>query len=185
MEGSVIYELDNKSIVETIDELYGNQRWREEHPVKLLTIGVNYGERFDYHEEKYVNRLITGMLPEGSGIGMFEPDLKEGMEVQFMLRDGNMMIESAKNNAENLMKKINDEGKISVFGLYIDCGGRSAEYSNTEIEEAAEIQKVMNKYHTPLLGFYSGVEVAPVLGKSRGLDWTGVLIVLVEYRHHE
>lgn len=43
-----------------------------------------------------------------------------------------------------------------------------------------EVQRVMNKYNTPLLGFYSGVEVAPILGKSRGLDWTGVLMVLAE-----
>ena len=49
-----------------------------------------------------------------------------------------------------------------------------------ETEEAAEVQQVMNRYNTPLLGFYSGVEVAPILGKSRGLDWTGVLMVLAK-----
>ena len=32
----------------------------------------------------------------------------------------------------------------------------------------------------PLLGFYSGVEIAPFMGGSRALDWTGVLIVLSE-----
>ena len=180
MQGSVIYELDEKPIVEIIDELYGDQSWREQHPLNLLTIGVNYGERFQHQEDEYVNRLITGILPDGSGIGIFEPDLEQGMEIQFMLRDGNMMIESARNNSENLMKKINDDGKIPVFGLYIDCAGRAAELSNTETEEAAEVQQVMNRYNTPLLGFYSGVEVAPILGKSRGLDWTGVLMVLAK-----
>lgn len=30
----------------------------------------------------------------------------------------------------------------------------------------------------PLLGFYSGVEIAPLMGKSRGLDWTAVLLIL-------
>ena len=180
MQGSVIYELDGRPIVETIDESYGDQRWREEHPLSLLTIGVNYGERFQYQEDKYVNRLITGILPDGGGIGIFEPDLEEGMEIQFMLRDGNMMIESTRNNSESLMKNINDDGKMPVFGLYINCAGRAAEQSNTETEEAAEVQRVMNKYNTPLLGFYSGVEVAPIFGKSRGLDWTGVLMVLAE-----
>ena len=180
MQGSVIYELDGRPIVETIDESYGDQSWREQHPLSLLTIGVNYGERFQYQEDKYVNRLITGILPDGGGIGIFEPDLEQGMEIQFMLRDGNMMIESARNNSESLMKNINDDGKMPVFGLYINCAGRAAEQSNTETEEAAEVQRVMNKYNTPLLGFYSGVEVAPILGKSRGLDWTGVLMVLAK-----
>ena len=78
------------------------------------------------------------------------------------------------------MKGIIDDGKTPVIGLYIDCAGRAAEMSNTETEEAAEIQRVMNRYDTPLLGFYSGVEVAPILGKSRGLDWTGVLLVLAQ-----
>ncbi len=178
IQGSVIYELDGRPIVETIDELYGTQSWREQHPLNLLTIGVNYGERFQHQECGYVNRLITGILPDVSGIRLFEPDLEQGMEVQFMLRDGNMMIESARNNSEILMKKIVDDGKIPVFGLYIDCAGRTAEYSNTETEEAAEVQKVLNRYNTPLLGFYSGVEVAPIAGKPRGLDWTGVLMIL-------
>lgn len=180
MQGSVIYELDGRPIVETIDESYGDQSWREQHPLSLLTIGVNYGERFQYQENKYVNRLITGILPDGGGIGIFEPDLEQGMEIQFMLRDGNMMIESARNNSESLMKNITDDGKIPVFGLYINCAGRTAEQSNVETEEAVEVQRVMNKYNTPLLGFYSGVEVAPILGKSRGLDWTGVLMVLAK-----
>lgn len=179
-QGSVIYELDGKPIVETIDESYGDQSWRKQHPLNLLTIGVNYGEKLQYQEDKYLNRLITGILPDGSGIGIFEPDLEEGMEIQFMLRDGNVMIESSRNNPESLMKNINDDGKIPVFGLYIDCAGRAAEQSNTVTEEAAEVQQVMNRYNTPLLGFYSGVEVAPILGKSRGLDWTGVLMVLAK-----
>jgi hypothetical protein len=38
----------------------------------------------------------------------------------------------------------------------------------------------MNREGVPLLGFYSGVEVAPVRGASRGLDWTGVLLLLGE-----
>jgi small ligand-binding sensory domain FIST len=180
MQGSHIYELDERPIVDIIDELYGNKSWRKQYPVNLLTIGVNLGGKFEYHEERYVNRLITGMLPDASGIGIFEPDLEQGTEIQFMLRDGNMMIESAKNNSENLMKNINDDGKTPVFGFYIDCAGRAAKLSNTLTEEAAEVQKVMNRYNTPLLGFYSGVEIASILGKSRGLDWTGVLMVLAE-----
>jgi hypothetical protein len=180
MQGPVIFEMDGKPIVEIIDESYGDVVWRDQHPLNLLTIGVNYGEKFQYQEDRYVNRLITGILPDESGVGLFEPDLEQGMDVQFMLRDGKMMIESARSNSESLMKRIIDDGKKPVIGLYIDCAGRTAEMSNTETEEAAEIQRVMNRYDTPLLGFYSGVEVAPILGKSRGLDWTGVLLVLAQ-----
>ena len=172
MQGSVINELDDQPIVEVIDEIYRDKDWRKQQPLNLLTIGVNYGERFTYQEDKYVNRLITGILPDCSGIGIFEPGLEEGIEIQFMLRDGNKMISSARLNAERLIKEIIDDDRTPLFALYIDCAGRAAEQSNTETEEAAEIQRVMCRHNTPLLGFYSGVEVAPILGKSKGLDWT-------------
>ncbi|MEJ2658675.1 MAG: FIST N-terminal domain-containing protein, partial [Desulfobacterales bacterium] len=95
MEKSIIYELDGKPIVEMIDELYGNTDWRYQHPVNLLTIGKNHGKKFEQPvEENYVNRLITGCLPNGEGIGIFEPDFKTGTEIQFMLRDTEKMIES-------------------------------------------------------------------------------------------
>ena len=69
---------------------------KKQHPLNFLTIGVNHGERFFYKENEYVNRLITGIVPNGSGVEMFEPDLEQGMEIQFMIRDGNKMITSAK-----------------------------------------------------------------------------------------
>ena len=45
-------------------------------------------------------------------------------------------------------------------------------------EEASAVVDMLNRYHTPLLGFYSGVEVAPMFGRSIGLDWTGILTVI-------
>ncbi len=181
IKGSVIYELDGKPVVEMIDELYGNKDWRNQHPVNLLTIGVNCGRRFDEPEEaNYINRLITGALPDGQGIGIFEPDLAPGVEIQFMLRDSSKMIESARRNSNEIMKQIRSDGKKALFGIYIDCAGRTAEQSNTITEEAIEVQKVFNENQTPLIGFYSGVEVAPLLEKSRGLDWTGVLLIFAE-----
>jgi len=179
IDKSVIYELDGKPIVEMIDALYGNRDWRHQRPVNLLTIGKNYGERYKQPiEENYVNRLITGCLPNGEGIGIFEPDFKTGEEIQFMLRDTEKMIESAKKNSRELMDQIKADGKKALFGFYIDCAGRTSGYSNTKTEEASEIQSVFNQHNLPLFGFYSGVEVAPLLQKSRGLDWTGVLVVL-------
>jgi small ligand-binding sensory domain FIST len=181
IQGDIIYEIDNRPAVEMIDSIYQNQEWRQKHPIDLLTIGVNHGDRYGIPDESYyVNRLITGALPDGSGIGIFEPDLGTGTEIQFMLRDINNMIASARENSNELMAQIIGENRTARFGLYIDCAGRTAAQSNTPAEEAMEVQKVLNRYNVPLLGFYSGVEIAPLLKKSRGLDWTGVLIIFTE-----
>jgi len=181
IEGPVIYELDGKPIVEMIDTMCGNQDWQHQIPVKRLSIGVNMGEKYeDFQENHYVNRLITGVLPTREGIVIFEPDLEQGTEIQFMIRDADVIIASARNNSLELMEHIYADGRKPVFGLYIDCAGRSASVSETLTEEASEVIEVLNRYNTPLLGFYSGVEVAPFLGKSRGLDWTGVLLVITK-----
>ncbi|MBX0329850.1 FIST C-terminal domain-containing protein [Oscillochloris sp. ZM17-4] len=180
MDGPVIMEINGRPAAAVVDEMYGGTSWREQLPVRRLTIGVNHGDRFsDFQEDQYVARLIVGEAP-GGGIVLFEPDLEAGTEFQFLLRDGGMMITSARRNATALMAKIQAAGHTPRFALYIDCAGRCAAMSNTLTEEAAEIQAVMNQHQVPLLGFYSGVEVAPLIGRSRGLDWTGVLLILAE-----
>ncbi len=173
-----VFEIDGRPAIEVIDEIYGNTQWRKDLPVQLITIGQNYGDPYgEFSESNYVNRLIAGTLPNNEGIVLFEPDLHEGTEFQFMLRDGRKMIESAKLQCEKIMDSIEKDNKTPLLGLYIDCAGRAANFSNTLTEEAAEIQKVFNKTSTPLLGLYSGVEIAPFQNKNKGLDWTGVLLV--------
>ncbi|NLD36074.1 MAG: hypothetical protein GX654_04315 [Desulfatiglans sp.] len=180
-EGPVIYELDGRPVVKIIDEQYGSSEWRKQTPVHRLTLAINHSEKYaDFTETDFVNRLISGALPDEKGIVLFEPDIEEGDEVLFMLRNGAMMIGSAKKNTLELFEEIASRGEKPMFGLYIDCAGRTAVYSETLSEEASEVQKVFNQHNVPLLGFYSGVEIAPVQGKSRGLDWTGVLLVLAQ-----
>jgi len=162
----VIYDVDNTPIVQMIDGRYGDQEWRRQFPVRRLAIGVNMGDKYgDFLESDYINRLIVSILPDNSGIVLFEPDLREGMDIQFMTRDStNRIFESVKNNSSQLMQQIIADGKKPMFGLYIDCAGRTASSSDTLTEEASEVI----------------VEIAPFIGKSKGLDWTGVLMVITE-----
>ena len=181
IEGSILYELDGKSVVKMIDDLFGSNEWQTERPLSHLTIGVNYGDKYAEPEEgKYVNRLISGVAPHGEGVCLFEPDLEQGMEIQFMLRDTERMLASAKENSAELMRQVQKDRKNTLLGIYIDCAGRAGGYLNTPYEEASEGQKVFQSHGVPLLGFYSGVEICPLMHKSRGLDWTGVLIIFAE-----
>jgi hypothetical protein len=181
VEGDVIHEIDGRPAAERIDDVYGSREWRTQRPVNRLALGVPQGGRHRLDgEDGYVNRLITGVLPDGKAIGLFEPDLDDGAEVLFMLRDPALMIASARAGSEAAVERMRREGGPPRFALYIDCAGRAAAVSCTATEEAAEVQAVMNREGVPLLGFYSGVEVAPLRGVSRGLDWTGVLLLLGE-----
>ena len=66
------------------------------------------------------------------------------------------------------------------FALYIDCAGRASAICGSDGEEAIEVQKALTARGVPLLGMYSGVEIAKVGGHVQALDWTGVLCVLSE-----
>jgi len=178
-EEDVVHEIDGRPAAEAIDDVYGSRAWRSQRPVNRLNLGVVQGSRcLEPGEDAYVNRLITGVLPDGKAVRLFEPDLAEGDEIVFMLRDPIRMIESARVGSAAAVERMRRQGARPRFGLYIICGGRTAAASCTATEEAAEVQATMNRHGTPLLGFYSGVEVAPMRGESRGLDWTGVLLLL-------
>jgi small ligand-binding sensory domain FIST len=124
-----------------------------------------------------VTRLILGILPDKSGIVLFETDFEAGEEILFMLRDTKTIIDSARTNTENIFREIKEKGKTPRWGFYIDCAGRREASSEAATDEAAEVQSVFNAGNVPLFGFYSGVEIAPFVKKTRGLDWTGVLIM--------
>ncbi|MFC7538361.1 FIST C-terminal domain-containing protein [Siccirubricoccus deserti] len=51
-------------------------------------------------------------------------------------------------------------GGEPLLGLYIDCAGRGSARSGAPIEEAELVVKGLGRA-VPLLGFYSGVEIAP------------------------
>ena len=69
--------------------------------------------------------------------------------------------------------------RTPFLGLYIDCAGRASARSGAPLEEAALMMQDLQASY-PLLGFYSGVEIAPFGAYSRPLDWTGVLTLLTE-----
>ena len=178
VEGPVVYEIDAEPALHVIDNLLGNQSWQKSLPLLLLTLGVNHGEKFGpYDEKSYVNRLIIGIKPEEKAIVLFEADFENGTEFQFMRRNEQLMVDSAEEGCRYALDTLRKNQLEPFFALYIDCAGRTSAFSGADREEASVVQHFLGG-KVPLLGFYSGVEIAPLMGRSRGLDWTGVLLIL-------
>ncbi len=176
-EKNTVLEIGGKPAVEMIQELMGSQNglsW-EEYPL-FVTLGVNRGEKWGaFREEHYMNRLCMDIDHERKGLVMFEPDLAPGAEVQLMRRS--IDFDYVRKRTDELLGTLN--GRRPFFALYIDCAGRAAGYCGSDGEEAEEVQKALGP-DIPLLGFYSGVEIAEVNGNVEPLDWTGVLCVFSE-----
>jgi hypothetical protein len=176
-EGPAVIEIDGKPALEVISELLGpdsDKNW-EDFPL-FVTLGVNKGDKFGaFREEDYANRLVMAVDKERRVLIMFEDDLKVGFDIQLMRRS----IDSAYvgRRANELLGRIGDRTPFLAF--YIDCAGRASAYCGSDREEAEEVQHVMRP-KMPLLGMYSGVEIAKVGPDMQALDWTGVLCVFRE-----
>jgi small ligand-binding sensory domain FIST len=175
-EGPVVLEIDGKPALRVIQEMLGaDSGLTHEDYAFFVTLGVNKGDRFaEFKEDNYANRMCIGVDLAREGLIMFENDLTPGTLVQLMRRS--MDFAYLKPRTDGLFAKIAAAGRTPVLAFYIDCAGRAAAYCGLDAEEADEVRKAV-PVEVPLLGVYSGVEIAPIGGKAQALDWTGVLCV--------
>jgi hypothetical protein len=179
IDGATVFELDGEPALKVIERMLGLPigGGRGQELSLVATLGQKQGDPYaPYDEKSYVNRLILSANAESGSITLFEPDFELGALVQIMSRDNGLMLDSVRRGVEELNRSV--AGEDNLLGLYIDCAGRASARSGSSIEEAELVVRGLDP-RVPLLGFYSGVEVAPFDGEhSRPLDWTGVLTVL-------
>ena len=168
-DGQVILEINGQPALRFIEELLGGAILAADFPFHLI-LGVNKGDKWgEYDEDNYASRLCLAIDEVRGGIVMFEPDMVEGTEFQIMyptLEPGYM-----RPRIEAAFERLGD--REPVFALYIDCAGRAAGYGGIDLEDAVVLQETVAG-RAPILGIYTGVEIASVRGRPRGLDWTGV-----------
>ena len=168
--GQAILEINGQPALPFIHELLGRAVTPESFPFFLL-LGVNKGDKWgEFDENSYASRLCLGIDTERGALVMFEPDMVEGTEFQIMYRS--LDLDYMKPRIEGLFDRTRD--RKPVFAFYINCAGRAAGYGGMDMEDAVMVQKTVAG-RAPLLGIYSGVEIAGIRGRPRGLDWTGVL----------
>ena len=165
----VILEINGKPALRFIDELLGSAIPPESYPFFLI-FGVNRGSKWgEFDEDSYASRLCLAVDKEHEAIVMFEPDMMEGTEFQIMYRS--LDLDYMKPKIEEVFSDLGN--REPVFALYINCAGRAAGYGGIDMEDAVVLQNTVAN-RVPILGIYTGVEIAPVGGCPRGLDWTGV-----------
>ncbi|MCB1921003.1 MAG: FIST C-terminal domain-containing protein [Candidatus Competibacteraceae bacterium] len=177
IDGARVLELNGRPALTVAAErldIPREQLARLHPPHFSLTLGEKHGNPFTpFDESQYVNRLVIAADLSDNALVLFEDDFQAGSRVQLMVIDPQRMIQSAHQQTRTLLNTLVNQ---PLFGLYIDCAGRSTAFSGLEEDETASVREQVGAC-CPLLGFYSGVEIAPLLGRSRPLDWTGVLTV--------
>ena len=175
IEGAVVYELDGRPALDVLAEMIGARvrDIRLDPTSWFLALGQKHGDPYaPYDESQYVSRIIIDTNSADGSVTLYEADFSLGARVQVMTHDHATVEASVRERTKLLVDSL--DGQRPAFAFYIDCGGRASLMSGAEVEEAALMRQVIGG-GVPLLGFYSGVEIAPLLDRSRPLDWTGVL----------
>ena len=178
VDSLTVLEIDGRPALEVVAEILGPDSYRrwENYPF-FMTLGVNKGDKFgEFREEDYATHVPVGVDKDRGGLVMIDNHLKEGFEIQFMRRNLDDF-DYVRTRALELLERVDD--RKPFLGFYIDCLGRASTLAGTEGEEAEEIQKVIGS-RMPLLGMYSGAEIARVGGDMLALNYTGVLCVFSE-----
>ncbi len=176
VEGPFIYEIDNRPALDVIMELFVGKKvsW-DDYPF-FVTLGINQKDKYgDFKPENYINRLCLAIDKEKKALVMIEPDFKVGDEAQIMLI--NIDLEYIQREMIALTETTANQKPIYYF--YIDCIGRAKPSAGGEWEDAEEVQRLIPN-EIPLMGYYSGGEIAKVQNKIRSMVWTGVMCVLTE-----
>ena len=183
IEGAELFELDGQPALEVVENYMTQPLINAAgQPTRIMTLGnKDDGDRFaPATPNDYTNRLILTANRESKSVILFEPDFSVGAYVQLMANDPALMLSEARRGAQIARQATQSSGGRPLLRLYIDCAGRASVMSGTTDEEAGIVLDELTSGPVPLLGFYSGVEIAPVRGRSRPLDWTGVLTTLIE-----
>jgi hypothetical protein len=170
--GPVVHEIDNMPAVEFVRQQLGPDSGLEpgDYPL-FITLGINRGDLYEeFDPDNYANRLCLAVDEESGSLVMFEPDLVPGTKVQLMKRSLGMSYIAEK--ISSAFHELSD--REIIFAFYLDCLGRWSQLCGTEEEEARLVADAIGS-DVPLLGIYSGVEIAPVRSYLQPLDWTGVL----------
>lgn len=171
-EGAVVQEIDHRPAIEVISELLGGAKDPSEFAFYVM-LGVNEGDPWEaYNEDNYSNYLCLRADAKRGHLVMFEPGMVAGTRFQLMSRSHDFDYIGRK--VEALFDSVGDERPF--FALYLNCAGRAGAYAGIADEDVRFVQHAIAG-RAPLLGFYSGVEIGPVRGDVKSMDWTGVLCI--------
>lgn len=179
IDGASILELDHQPALDVVVSILGEDLKENTQELKFfLTLGKNTGDKWsEFSPGNYINRMCVGVDVNTRGLYMAEMDLEPGMEVQLMSRSFEM--DYIKIRSRKLIEKVKSRNRKIIFGLYINCSGRAAAYSNQTDEDIRHVQEEIGD-EFPLMGIYEAGELAPISGQLQVLDWTGVLCIFSE-----
>lgn len=178
---NLLLELDGRPAFEVFAEVVRKPLADDlQRAATFVFIGLPVdSERQHIARGEYVVRNIVGFDPE-QGIVAVADEIRQGQKMVFTLRNGDGSREDLKVTLEEQAQAW--EGTPPSFGLYINCLGRGSGLYGFPDLDTSYIKQYFGEI--PLIGFFSGCEIAPIRKQSALHQYSGVLVLVGERTVH-
>jgi hypothetical protein len=165
-QGAVLYELDNKPAIDIYKEYFGEELASELENEKLARLAITYplGMKVEGHEEMLLRDAIS---VDKDGSLTCAAEIPEGADIQLMMGSREEAIKVAEQAAHNAVAQL--EGAEPKAVIVFNCIARHKLFGEFSGEEIKAIQKAVG-VNTPLIGFYTYGEQAPMGGEVKNIN---------------
>lgn len=187
-EGAVVHEIDNQPAFEIYKEFLGEEEAEKIKEVTLAEIALSYPMGLVDPDSSEM-LLRAPFYVDKTGSITFGGEVPEGSQVQLMMGSKEQAVEAAKLAGEEAMHEL---GTKPAAGIIFSCHVRDTLFASRD-ESKREIDAIQESIgtDTPLAGFYTYAEQAPIQGTSvdintcdiRSHNETIVTILLAEKTH--
>lgn len=178
---NLILELDGRPAFEVFSEVVRKPLIEDlRRAAAFVFVGLPVdAERQRIARGEYVIRNIVGFDPR-QGIVAVADDIRQGQKMVFTLRDGSASREDLKVTLESQVQQWGEHRP--GFGLYFNCLGRGRGLYGLPGLDVAYIRQHFGDL--PLIGFFTGCEIAPIQRQHSLHQYSGVLVLVGEKTVH-
>ncbi len=164
--GSVLHELDGKPAIKIYEDYFGSERAKELKTETLAKLAITYplGMKVAGSDELLIRDPIT---VDANGSITCAAEIPEGSEIRLMIGSREEAIKVAKEAAVSAVAQLNGSAPKAV--IIFNCIARNKLFGEHGGEEISAIQEAVGR-ETPLIGFYTYGEQAPLGGEVRNIN---------------
>jgi hypothetical protein len=165
-EGAVLHELDGKPAVEIYEDYFGKENSNELRTQPLAQLAITYplGMKVEGSDEFLLRDAITA---DEHGSITCAAEIPEGAEIRLMIGSRDEAVKVAEQAANNAVEQL--DGKVPKAVIIFNCIARNKLFGEHSGDEISAIQKAVGS-ETPLIGFYTYGEQAPLGGEVRNIE---------------
>ncbi len=164
--GGILHELDGKPAINIYKDYFGEEEAKklETEPLARLAITYPLGMTIAGSDEMLIRDPITA---DANGSITCAAEIPEGSEINLMIGSREEAVKVAKIAAQNAVDQL--DGLPPKVVIIFNCIARSKLFGDRSYEEIEAIQQVVGTT-TPLIGFYTYGEQAPLGGEVRDMS---------------